>query len=80
MRQEYKASIPFMERAIEIDPDFAMAYRSIGIAYANARENPEKVKEYLEKALEKSERLSYKEKKLIEYFLTHVTTRINIDQ
>ncbi|MFC2142620.1 protein kinase [Acidobacteriota bacterium] len=66
LRQDYFASIPLMERAIQIDPDFAMAYRSIAMAYSNMGGNSDKVKEYLDKALEKSARLSYKEKKIIE--------------
>ena len=66
LRSDFLASIPFMERAIQIDPDFAMAYRSIAMAYSNTGRNPDKIKEYLDKALEKSARLSYKEKKIIE--------------
>jgi serine/threonine protein kinase/tetratricopeptide (TPR) repeat protein len=31
-------AIPFFRRAIEIDPEFAMAYARLGAAYANARE------------------------------------------
>jgi tetratricopeptide (TPR) repeat protein len=64
-RREWKASIPLMERAIEIDPNFAMAYRSIGSAYFNMGGNQDKGKEYLGKALEKSDRLSFKERRVI---------------
>jgi tetratricopeptide (TPR) repeat protein len=70
-----RESIPLMEKAISIDPDFAMAYRSIGVAYRNiyersgGRENLEKEHEYLKKAreiAETSERISYKEKLIIQ--------------
>ncbi len=64
--RDWDASIPLFERAIEIDPDFAMAYRSLASAYYNMGGGQDKVKEYLSKALEKSDRLTYKEKKIIE--------------
>jgi tetratricopeptide (TPR) repeat protein/tRNA A-37 threonylcarbamoyl transferase component Bud32 len=32
-------AVPYFKRAIEIDPDFALAYARLGVAYANAREN-----------------------------------------
>ena len=65
---QYKESIPLMESAIRIDPDFAMAYRSIASAYNNMSSftYSEEMKKYYDLALEKSDRLSYKEKKLIE--------------
>jgi serine/threonine protein kinase/predicted Zn-dependent protease len=71
LRMNYKESIPLMERAIAIDPDFAMAYRSIGAAYKGMGGNHDKVKEYLGKALDKTGRLSYKEKKIIEAQYSH---------
>ena len=52
-KQLFLESIPLLEKAISIDPDFAMAYRSIGSAYHNidlargGRENQEKGNEYL---------------------------------
>ena len=66
LKEDYESSIPIMEKAIEIDPDFAMAYRSIAMAYSNMGGNQDKVKENLSKAMEKSDRLSYLEKKIIE--------------
>jgi serine/threonine protein kinase/tetratricopeptide (TPR) repeat protein len=33
------ASIPFYRRAVEIDPQFAMAYATLGIAYSDIRES-----------------------------------------
>jgi serine/threonine protein kinase len=66
MRMDYRSSINLMERAIEFDPGFAMAYRSIAMAYSNLGGHRDRVKEYMGKALEKTDRLSYKEKKIIE--------------
>jgi Flp pilus assembly protein TadD len=31
-------AVPFFKRAIELDPEFSMAYARLGVAYANARE------------------------------------------
>jgi len=53
-------SIELMEKAIEIDPEFAMAYRSMGITYEDMGYNS-KAKEYLQKALELSNRVSIRE-------------------
>jgi tetratricopeptide (TPR) repeat protein len=64
-RADYEQSIPLMEKAIAIDPDFAMAYRSIGVAYHNIRQY-ERRDEYLAKAVETSDRLSYKERLIIQ--------------
>jgi serine/threonine protein kinase/Tfp pilus assembly protein PilF len=58
---DYRQSIPFMERAIEIDPEFAMAYRSLAIAHSNLG-NAEERSKYLKKAFELSDRISDKEK------------------
>ncbi|MCK4646217.1 MAG: protein kinase [Candidatus Aminicenantes bacterium] len=58
---DYRQSIPFMERAIEIDPEFALAYRSLGMAHVNLR-NTVEMKKYLQKAFELSDRVSDKER------------------
>lgn len=49
-----KESIPLFEQAISLDPEFAMALRSLGSAYRNigGTANIEKVNENLLKALE----------------------------
>jgi serine/threonine protein kinase/predicted Zn-dependent protease len=65
LRGDYKQSIPLMEKAIAIDPGFAMAYRSLGVAYSNMGEE-EKASGYLQQALETSDRLSYKERLVIQ--------------
>jgi tetratricopeptide (TPR) repeat protein len=60
-----RASIPLLERAIGIDPDFAMAYRKLGFAYHGLGLIP-KAKECLEKAMGLKGRLSDKERFMIE--------------
>jgi len=54
-----------MEKAIAIDPEFAMAYRSMAATYSGLGYPAERDK-YLKKAMELSERLSYKERYIIQ--------------
>jgi tetratricopeptide (TPR) repeat protein len=54
-----------MEKAVAIDPDFAMAYRSMAMAYGNIGFRPQQ-KINMEKALELSYRLSVRERYFIE--------------
>jgi eukaryotic-like serine/threonine-protein kinase len=56
-----KDSIPFLERAIELDPDFAMAYAQLGGAYRNLGET-ERASEYYGKAYVIHRDLSEREK------------------
>ena len=62
---ENRKSIELMERAIAIDPQFAMAYRSIAMSYNNLWLFAER-KKYMEKALEHVDRLSERERYIIE--------------
>jgi len=62
---EYKQAIPYYEKAIEIDPEFAMAYRALASAHATLGHVAEGWK-YSEKALELSARLPENERLLIE--------------
>lgn len=62
---EYPASISYMEKAVEIDPQFSTAYRSMASAYRNLGLMGPAVK-YGRKALELSERLPELERMLIE--------------
>jgi tetratricopeptide (TPR) repeat protein len=64
-RMEYPASISYMEKAVEIDPQFAMAYRSMASAYRNLGYMAQALK-YGRKALELGERLPELERMLIE--------------
>jgi serine/threonine protein kinase/Tfp pilus assembly protein PilF len=62
---EYKKSIEMMEKAVEIDPGFAMAYRSMTVSNNNQGYYSE-ARECLKKALELKDRLSDRESLLIQ--------------
>jgi serine/threonine protein kinase/predicted Zn-dependent protease len=64
-QREYRESIKYMEEAIAVDPEFAMAYRSIAIANSNMGYSAGRRK-YLHKAIELSDRVSEREKYLIQ--------------
>lgn len=53
-------SIPYFQNAIELDPNFAMAYAVLGQVYANTDENALSV-EYTQKAFDRRERASEQE-------------------
>ncbi len=59
---ENAQAIALLQKAIELDPKFAMAYARIGYAYAVTDFLPEKGRPYLEKAFQLSDRLSEKDK------------------
>jgi eukaryotic-like serine/threonine-protein kinase len=65
--------IPMLKRAIELDPNFAMAYCLIGITYLNLSEFG-MADEYLRKAFELRERTSENERYLISSFYYDITT------
>ena len=56
-RGQETQSIPFYKRAIELDPNFAMAYRSLAWAYSNGGE-AELAREQAKLAYERRERVS----------------------
>ncbi len=58
-------SLPFFEKAVAVDPEFAMAYRGITIVKHRSRFRTQ-AKRYLQKTLEFSERLSDREFYLIQ--------------
>jgi serine/threonine protein kinase/Tfp pilus assembly protein PilF len=64
------AALPYDQRAIKLDPNFAMGYRAMGIGYANLQE-PGRASEYLTKAFQLREHASEREKLAIagEYYL-----------
>jgi DNA-binding winged helix-turn-helix (wHTH) protein/tetratricopeptide (TPR) repeat protein len=55
------SSIPLFERAIELDPDFAMAYAVLGQVYAN-REQGALAADYTRKAFERRQRAGEQER------------------
>src|SRR6059058_1400063 len=54
-------SLPYDQRAIELDPNFAMAYGAVGVHYYNLGE-PARAGEYLAKAFQLREHASEREK------------------
>jgi serine/threonine protein kinase len=58
---QYRASIPLFERAINIDPEFAEAYSSLGAAYGNIGLTPQQ-RENMKRAMELKDRLSFKQR------------------
>ena len=67
------AAIPYIERAIELDPDFALAYASRGAVYSNLN-RPDLARSSFLKAYELRQRLTQQERFEIEAFYeTYVT-------
>jgi len=69
-------AIPFLKKAIELDPNFAMAYSTLGVAYSNLGRNSEGVP-FLKKAYELRERASERERFYIE---AHYHDEVTNDQ
>jgi serine/threonine protein kinase/Tfp pilus assembly protein PilF len=61
LKGEWRQSILLMEKTVAIDPEFAMAYRSIAMSYNNLGLMSERNK-YMQKALESSDRSSDRER------------------
>jgi eukaryotic-like serine/threonine-protein kinase len=55
-------AIPFYQRAIELDPNFAMAYARLGIVYGDLLEEPGRSAENVSKAFELRDRVSERER------------------
>ena len=66
-------SIPFLKRAIELDPAFALAYASLGMSYHNLSE-PSPAAENLRKAYELRDRVSERERYQISAFYYAIVT------
>jgi len=64
-KRDHAKSIELMKKAVAVDPDFAMAYRSMAVSYNNTY-MPDEAEKWLRKALELSDRVSEKERLLIE--------------
>jgi eukaryotic-like serine/threonine-protein kinase len=66
-------AIPFVKRAIELDPNFAVAYAVLGVMYANLGQ-PSLSAESLKKAYELRDRVSEKERlRISAYYYAFVT-------
>jgi serine/threonine protein kinase/Flp pilus assembly protein TadD len=62
---DMEQAIAYMEKAVEIDPEFAMAYRSMAAEHGNLEHDAD-FRKYYKKALELSSRLPENERLLIE--------------
>ena len=72
-----KASLAFYQRALEHDPNFAMAYARIGVHYGNLQQM-EAAKPYVQKAYELRDRVSEHERLYItEKYYTYLTGEID---
>jgi len=70
---DYIAAVPFFQRAISFDPNFAMAYASLGESYFNLGE-ASLAAEHTQKAYQLRERVSDLEKFYIESHYYHFVT------
>ncbi|MBU4495526.1 MAG: tetratricopeptide repeat protein [Acidobacteria bacterium] len=64
-KEDSRRSISLLEKAIAVDPDFAMAYRRLGVAYWRLG-NSDKRRECLQRAMELSDRVSDRELYIIQ--------------
>src|SRR5690349_9966456 len=72
-----KASLTFYQRAVELDPNFAMAYARIAVQYGN-QDQMESAKPYAEKAYELRDRVSERERLYItEKYYTYITGELD---
>jgi serine/threonine protein kinase/Tfp pilus assembly protein PilF len=74
-KADYLKCIPLMETAVAIDPEFAMAYRNMAVAYENIGYRTEAMKRY-QKAFELSDKVSERERYYIlgNFYLHSETT------
>ena len=71
------ASLPYHQRAIELDPNFAMGYRAVGNAYFSLGEIS-RASEYIAKAFQLRERASELEKlDIAAFYFQNVTGEMN---
>ena len=67
------AAIPFFRQAIQLDPDFALAYTTLGRAYEDLGEDREAV-EYFTRAYDLRNRLSEREKFYVTTLYSEIVT------
>jgi serine/threonine protein kinase/tetratricopeptide (TPR) repeat protein len=73
VKNDYAAAIPFFQRAISVDPNFAMAYARLAANYFNLNQTV-RAAEASRKAFELRERVSEREKFYIESHYGHFVT------
>jgi tetratricopeptide (TPR) repeat protein len=64
-RYQEEAAIPLLEKAVELDPNFAMALAKLSVVHGNLGDT-EKAKEYASRAMENLDRLSDRERFYVE--------------
>jgi tetratricopeptide (TPR) repeat protein/tRNA A-37 threonylcarbamoyl transferase component Bud32 len=71
LQGQYQQSISKMQEVLEIDPDFAMAHRSLAVSYGNMGRRPGRNRA-VQKAFELSDRVSERERLAIrgDYYMT----------
>ncbi len=74
---DYRGSIELVEKAVAIDPEFAMAYRSLAASNLNLGRFSE-IRKYREKALSLKDRLSDRERYLIEGGIAGLTKLLEL--
>ena len=72
-----RESLAFYKRAVELDPNFAMAYARIGVHYVN-QDQLEAAKEYVQKAYDLRDRVSERERLYItEKYYSYITGELD---
>ena len=74
LRGEDGKSVPYLKRAVELDPNFAMAYATLGTVYSNLTQQ-EAADSYLTKAFDLKERASERERFYISSHYYDIATR-----
>ncbi len=70
-------AVPYLKRAIELDPNFAMAYATLGVVYGNLSQTSQQLKN-LSKAFDLKDRASEREKLYISaHYYGEVTREID---
>src|ERR1700756_4436958 len=72
VKRDYAAAIPLLQRAVSLDPNFAMAYARLGTNYSNLGQTA-RAAENTRKAYELRERVSEREKL---YIVSHYETAV----
>jgi eukaryotic-like serine/threonine-protein kinase len=75
LAQDYGQAIPLYEKAVAIDPAFAMAYRGLAAIYSNVGDVV-RMRESIKRAMELSDRVSERERLLIQgQYYYHLSER-----
>ena len=74
---EDEKAVPYLKRAVELDPNFAMAYATLGVVYGNMSQSVQQ-RENLTKAFDLKDRASEREKLYISaHYYSEVTGEID---